>query len=146
MRLSTRSTYGVRMMALLASGYGGGPILLKAVAERENISEKYLSQIVIPLRSAGLLRSVRGAHGGYTLGREPNKITVREIVEVLEGGLDLVDPRSEESASVQPTDRVIWRVWKRAAAEIGSVFEGVTLAEIVAQGRAESSAQDMYEI
>lgn len=134
------------MMALLATVYGGGPILLKEVAERENISEKYLSQIVIPLRSAGLLRSVRGAHGGYALGREPSQITVREIVEVLEGGLDLVDPRNEKGASVQPTDRVIWRIWRRAAAEVGSVFESVTLGEIVAQGKTESSTPNMYDI
>lgn len=65
MKLSTRSGYGVRMMSDLADHYDLGPIFLKDIAKREDVSEKYLSLIVIPLRSAGLIQSTRGAHGGY---------------------------------------------------------------------------------
>ncbi len=139
MRLSTRSTYGVRMMALLATSHGGGPILLKEVAERGRISEKYLSQIVIPLRSAGLLRSVRGAHGGYALGREPKQITVREIVELLEGGLELVDPQEEGNASQQATDRAVWKLWKRLSSGLMQSLDSVTLDDLVAEADADGS-------
>jgi len=146
MRLSTRSTYGVRMMALLATSHGGGPVLLKEVAEREKISEKYLSQIVIPLRSAGLLRSVRGAHGGYALAREPGQITVREIVELLEGGLGLVDPQKERSEPAQPTDRTIMKVWKRLSDVLVQTLDGVTLGDIVAQTNEDAHAHGTYSI
>ena len=85
MRTSTRSRYGVRLMLELALSHGKGPIFLKDIARRQEISDKYLSQIIIPLKSAGLVSSHRGAHGGYVLQREPARITIREIVEVLEG-------------------------------------------------------------
>ncbi len=146
MKLSTRSTYGVRMMALLATSHGGGPVLLKEVAGREKISEKYLSQIVIPLRSAGLLRSVRGAHGGYALAREPGEITVREIVEVLEGGLDLVDPQEERREPPQATDRAIAGMWKRLTEVMVQTLDHVTLSDIVALANEEANAHGTYSI
>jgi len=146
MKLSTRSTYGVRMMALLATSHGRGPVLLKEVAERERISEKYLSQIVIPLRSAGLLRSVRGAHGGYALAREPGQITVREIVEVLEGGLDLVDPQEERDEPPQATDRTISRMWKRLSGEMVRTLDSITLGDIVVQANEDAHTHGTYSI
>jgi Rrf2 family protein len=75
----------------LALKHGKGPIFLKEVSRSQEISEKYLGQIVMPLKAAGLVKSFRGAHGGYTLQRDPDKITVREIVATLEGDLNLVE-------------------------------------------------------
>ncbi|MFA5284396.1 MAG: Rrf2 family transcriptional regulator, partial [Smithellaceae bacterium] len=91
MKLSTRTRYGVRLMTVLAQNYGKGPVFLKDIAKGENISEKYLSLIIIPLRGVGLINSVRGAHGGYNLSKEPSQITLKEIVDVLEGDCSLVD-------------------------------------------------------
>ena len=69
MKLSTRARYGVRLMLALAKNYGQGSVFLREVAKSEEISEKYLSQIIIPLRGTGLVSSSRGVHGGYTLSK-----------------------------------------------------------------------------
>jgi len=90
MKLSTRARYGVRLMLALAKNYGQGSVFLREVAKSEEISEKYLSQIIIPLRGAGLVSSSRGVHGGYTLSKSPAEITLQQIVEPLEGNC-LVD-------------------------------------------------------
>src|SRR4030067_739218 len=91
MKLSTRSRYGVRLMLALGVKSNQGPIFLKDIARSEEISEKYLSQIIIPLKAKGLVSTFRGAHGGYILARRASEIRLREIVEPLEGDLCLVD-------------------------------------------------------
>ena len=80
MKITTRSRYGVRLMLELAGNYGKGQVLLKDIARNEGISEKYLSLIIIPLRTAGLVQSTRGAHGGYSLAKPPGEITLKDIV------------------------------------------------------------------
>ena len=84
MRLSTRSRYGLRFMCDLALYYGEGVMLLKDIARSTGISEKYLSNLAIPLKGAGLINSVRGSHGGYKLTRGPEKVTVKEIYDEIQ--------------------------------------------------------------
>ena len=131
MKLSTRSRYGVRMMADLADNYGKNPVFLKDIAKREDISEKYLSIIVIPLRSSGLIQSTRGAHGGYTLARCPEEITVQDIFDALEGKICLVDcvnnPNDCPRVGICPT-RDIWSV---LGEKIRETLKSVTLADLV---------------
>lgn len=91
MRISTRGRYGTRLMVDLAQHYANGPIPLADIAKRQDLSAKYLEQLIILLKGAGLIRSVRGRSGGYMLAREPGKISVGEIVETLEGKLAVVD-------------------------------------------------------
>ena len=82
-------------MVALALNYGQGSALLKDIARREGISEKYLGQIIIPLKASGLVVSHRGAHGGYALARAPEGITVKDVVEAIEGAIapvPCVDP------------------------------------------------------
>lgn len=146
MRLSTRSRYGVRMMATLALRHGHGPVLLREISDRERISEKYLSQIVIPLRSALLVHSVRGARGGYALAREPDEITLREIVEVLEGGLDLASNDVDETRGITPAGAVIRGVWKQLAADMARSLEEITLEEIVRRVQEKGAGPVMYNI
>jgi Rrf2 family protein len=80
MKLSTKSRYGTRLMLDMAQHYHDGPIHLAGVAKRQGISVKYLEQIIIPLKRANYILSVRGPKGGHTLARPPEKITVGEIV------------------------------------------------------------------
>ena len=102
MKLSTRSRYGVRLMAALACAYGNKPVFLKNIASSEEISEKYLSLIVISLRTAGLVKSRRGARGGYS-GKNPEEISLRNIIEALEGEIVLVECiKTILSATVHP--------------------------------------------
>lgn len=91
MKLSTRGRYGTRLMVDLAQNYADGPIPLADIAKRQDLSVKYLEQLIIPLKAAGLIRSVRGRRGGYTLSRKPAKISVGQIIDTVEGDLSLVD-------------------------------------------------------
>jgi len=131
MKLSTRSRYGVRMMADLAENFGKKPVFLKDIAKREEISEKYLSIIVIPLRGAGLIQSTRGAHGGYTLAKRPEEISVQDIFDALEGKICLVDcvdnPKECPRVGICPT-RDIWSV---LGEKIRETLNSVTLADLV---------------
>ena len=131
MRLSTRGRYGTRLMVALAHHYGEGPIPLGEIAKRQDLSVRYLEQLIIPLKAAGLIRSVRGAKGGYTLARKPIKISVGQILEIVEGNFALVDcvayPEICERSPECPT-RDIW-------AEMTNLLEknlfSMTLQEIL---------------
>lgn len=98
MKLSTKGRYGLKAMYDLALNYGDEPVSLKSIAERQGISENYLEQLMANLRKAGLVRSIRGAYGGYLLSREPSKITVGDVLRALEGPIGLVDCVLEQDA------------------------------------------------
>ncbi len=91
MQISTKSRYGLRAMVELALSYGDGPVSLREISENQEISDKYLEQIVPHLKTEGFLRSVRGAGGGYELTKPPEEITILHILQTLEGPLALVD-------------------------------------------------------
>ena len=111
MRLSTRGRYGTRLMVDLAEHYADGPIPLAEIARRQDLSVKYLEQLIILLKRAGLIRSTRGRRGGYMLAQRPEKISVGQVIEVLEGKLAVVDcvtdPELCERSPDCPT-RGIW--------------------------------------
>jgi len=111
MRLSTRGRYGTRLMVDLAQHYANGPVPLAEIAKRQDLSAKYLEQLIILLKGAGLIRSVRGRRGGYMLARKPEEISVGEIVETLEGKLSVVDCVSEPELcyrAIECPTRYIW--------------------------------------
>jgi len=91
MKLSTRGRYSSRLMLELALQYGKGPILLRDVSVSQEISIKYLSQLLIPLKVGNLIRSARGAHGGYFLSRPPEDIKLSEIITAVEGSVSPVE-------------------------------------------------------
>ncbi|MEJ2233104.1 MAG: Rrf2 family transcriptional regulator [Syntrophobacterales bacterium] len=125
MKISTRGRYGTRMMLDLAAHHDQGPTPLREIAKRQDLSVKYLEQLIIPLKAAGYIRSVRGARGGYTLARKPDKISVGQIIKVLEGGLSLVDcvedPRICEREKNCPTRDIWLRMSERLMEELASL-------------------------
>lgn len=125
MKISTRGRYGTRMMLDLAAHHDQGPTPLREIAKRQDLSVKYLEQLIIPLKAAGYIRSVRGARGGYTLARKPDKISVGQIIKVLEGGLSLVDcvedPRVCEREKNCPTRDIWLRMSDRLMEELSSL-------------------------
>jgi Rrf2 family protein len=131
MKLSSRARYGVRLMLDLARQYGQGSVYLREIAVREDISEKYLSQIIIPLRGGGLVRSIRGAHGGYTLAKPPAEITLREIVEPLEGGNCLVDCVKHPSTCSRVPTCATRDIWTMLGGKISEALDSVTLEQLV---------------
>lgn len=130
MKLSTRSRYGTRLLVDMARHFSQGPIHLSDIARRQGVSVKYLEQIIIPLKKAGLVQSVRGPKGGHQLARPPAEITVAEIVSVLEDGLNLVEcterPEVCERAEICPT-RI---VWAEATQAMLARLKSITLADL----------------
>lgn len=108
-----------------------GPVLLRDVASREDISMKYLSQIVIPLKNHGLIGSIRGARGGYFLTRHPDKITLKEIVEALEDSLVLVDCIQDAGLCDRITMCATRRLWKGMTDHMNRYLETVSLQDLV---------------
>ena len=105
MKISTKGRYSVTALYELALRYGEGAVSLKSIATSQGLSENYLEQLMAPLRRAGIVKSVRGAQGGYMLARDPKEITIGEIITTVEGPIALVDCllTSAESAE-QPCD------------------------------------------
>lgn len=89
MRISTRARYGMQAMLALALDQGLAPLSIKQIAERQDLPEHYLEQLITPLRRAGLVQSARGAQGGYVLARAPGSISLFEIVEAVEGSFPI---------------------------------------------------------
>lgn len=131
MKLSTRGRYGVRLMMDLAIHCGAGPVLLKDIAQRQGISEKYLWQLINPLKTAGLVNSLRGAHGGYVLGRTADDISLREILQVLEGPLCLVDCVDDPSVCERSPSCVSRDIWGEASKNLLQTLAQTTLAGMV---------------
>ena len=131
MRLSTRSRYGTRLLLDLAQHYKKGPIQLGDIAKRQGLSVKYLEQIIIPLKKARYIKSVRGPKGGHTLTKSPEKITVAEIVTLLEDTHSLIECTEDttvcERANICPT-RLIW---KEASEAMFGKLQAITLADLV---------------
>lgn len=135
MKLSTRSRYGVRMLYELALNYGRETITLKEVARRQEMSEKYLSKLVIPLKAAKLVRSSRGAGGGYSLARSPSTITLLEIVELLEGEITSVDCVEDGGVCNRTSLCPAREVWCRLDRVVSDFLEAITLEEVVNSGK-----------
>ena len=131
MKLSTKTRYGVRLMVELGLNYGKKPIFLKDIAKAEEISEKYLSLIIIPLRGVGLVSSTRGVHGGYNLAKEPSQITLKEIVAVLEGDCSLVHCVKNPSSCSRVPMCAIHDIWVIISEKISETLSSITLDMLV---------------
>ena len=131
MKLSTRSRYGIHAMYDLARAGAGAPQSIKAIAERQRIPEAYLEQLVGPLRKSGLVKSVRGAQGGYLLARPPEEITVGQVVRSLEGDLNLVDCLAAEDACDRACSCATRIVWRKVNDGLNQIVDGITLKDII---------------
>ena len=146
MKLSTRGRYGVRLMLDLALHYGEGPVLLKDIAGRQGISEKYLWQLINPLKTVGLIGSTRGAHGGYVLARPPEEISLKEIVRVLEGSLCLVDCVENPAVCDRSQTCTSRDIWSEASNQISQILESMTLDKMVVKQRTKDQESIEYSI
>lgn len=133
MKLSTKGRYGLKAMFDLAIQYGNGPIPLKSIAERQQVSVHYLEQLIAGLRKSGLVKSVRGAQGGYMLAHGPSKITVGDIIRVLEGPLGPADcVLEDEPVSCDRADCCVTKVvWEKIRLGITEVVDSITLQDML---------------
>jgi Rrf2 family protein len=143
MRLSTRGRYGTRLMVDLAQHYAEGPVPLAEIAKRQDLSAKYLEQLIILLKGAGLIRSVRGRRGGYMLARRPEEISVGEIVETLEGKLSVVDCVLEPELCYRAVDCPTRDIWVGMTDMIKKQLFSLNLGTIIKQG---TPVDDMLQI
>lgn len=132
MKLSTKGRYGLKAMFQLAISENDGPVPLKQIAEKQNLSESYLEQLFSTLRKDGLLNSVRGAQGGYLLARAPEDITVGHILRSLEGELSPSDCIIEgEIDCERETICVTKNVWIKIKRSIDEVVDSITLRDMI---------------
>lgn len=147
MKLSTKARYGVRAMLTLALDYGKGAVPLRSVASRQAVSEKYLEHLMAVLKSAGLVRSVRGTHGGYCLARPPDQVDLREIVRTLEGSIAPVDCVDDPGLCDRADGCAARDVWKRMEQAISDVLGSTTLQDLVRhQAECERPSAATYQI
>ncbi len=145
MRLSTKTRYGLRILlqiALDCEGKRNSSVKGKTIAEKQDISEAYLEQIMIPLKSEGFVKTVRGCHGGYALNREPSQVSVLDLIELFEGRIQLVKcvggeegdcPRME----ICPTSGV----WNKFSEEIRALAAKISLQSIVEEAKSRGNPE-----
>ncbi len=132
MILSTKGRYGLRAMFVLAKNHGNGPTSLKQIAEVEDISVNYLEQLFLPLRRNHLIKSIRGAHGGYYLNDDPAKITVGQILKTLEGPILASECVNIDLVSCDQIDCCVTRtIWNRITEAVDDVIESITLQDML---------------
>lgn len=139
LKISTKGRYGLTVMIELARNYGEGPKSLKSIAEEKDLSAHYLEQIAAPLRNAGLIRSVRGAYGGYALTKEPTVIRAGDIIRVLEGPITPVEGIEEEEAAQQA-------LWMRIRDVVKEVLDTTTLQDLIKHDDEDIQKEYMFYI
>ena len=137
MRLSTKSRYGLRAMFDIAYNCGTAPTQIQDISRRQHISQRYLEQIFQSLKRGGLLKSKRGPQGGYMLAKEPQEITLQEIIQATEGDLLLVECSSKgrkKTGCEFDGVCVTQSVWQEAAAKLNDYFATITLKDLCGRG------------
>ena len=145
MRLSTRSTYGMRALVELALFSGHGPVSASLIASRQHLSVAYLEQLLHRLKKQGLVTSIRGPKGGYILAKDPTRVTMAEVVRILEGSSTVGN--SQRRSSVRAThrassqtrhaERVSQAVWHCVHGRLTASLDGVTLHDLCEEVRAQ---------
>lgn len=134
MRLTARSEYGLLALIELACRYGSGPVSVREIADRQGIPPKFLGQLFVALRKAGLVRASRGARGGFELGVDPADVSVLSVVEALEGPLSPTMCQSERGALCGRSGAcAAGAVWGDAASALRDVFASAMLADLAGE-------------
>jgi len=138
MKMSTRGRYSTRLMLELAMHFGQGPVLLKDISKSQDISLKYLGQLIIPLKIAGLIKSTRGSHGGYFLSRSPDKISLSEVVTAVEGPIAFSECVDSPDICYRSKTCVAREVWEKASRQFNETLDSITLADMLKRQEAKS--------
>ena len=150
MKVSTKSRYGVAAMLDIAQHCNDGPVALRNVAERQQVSEHYLEQLMSSLRNAGYVRSIRGAQGGYVLAKDPATITVGDIVRAMEGPIAPVDCLLAEKGPANPycgkSEQCVRRnIWLKMGESIASALDSISLASLCAELQPSNEVEERGE-
>jgi len=144
MKLSTRTRYGVRAILELAESAARKPLQLKTIAQHQEISLKYLEQLMAMLRSAGFVRSVRGSKGGYVLAKLPSQIKLSDVFNCLEGPVITAECVQNDNYCARSADCVAKQVWAQVQQAVTNVLESITLQDLV--DKAKDKKTSNYQI
>ncbi len=144
MKLSTRTRYGMRAVLELARNDGDRPMQLRNIAKHQEISLKYLEQLIAMLKTAGFVRSIRGSKGGYLLAKPADQIRLSEVFECLEGSVTTVECVVTASVCDRAADCVVRQVWVEVQESIHKVLNSLTMQDLV--NRAKDAANGDYQI
>jgi Rrf2 family protein len=148
MQISTKGRYGLRALVDMAQHENDGPVALRIIADRQDISESYLEQVFTVLRTAGLVKASRGAQGGYILGHPANQITSGQILKALEGPLSpvfCVDDSNPSNHCDRESICITRWFWLELRDVINNFLESVTLQDLAERAH-ESQCEPMYFI
>lgn len=148
MRFSTRTRYGVRALIDLGLYYKGKPVLVKEIAKRQGVSERYLEHIMLSLKKAGFLRSIKGGKGGYEFLKDPKEIRIKNVVEVLEGPIVPVECVGREEICDKSNSCVARELWCNVRDEILKILDSITLKELIERQKKKTGTKEeiFYEI
>ncbi|MCJ7673768.1 MAG: Rrf2 family transcriptional regulator [Sedimentisphaerales bacterium] len=144
MKLSTRTRYGVRAALELAESAARRPLQLKTIAQHQEISLKYLEQLMAMLRSAGFVRSIRGSKGGYVLAKLPSQIKLSDVFNCLEGPVITAECVQNDNYCARSADCVVKQVWAQVQQAVTNVLESITLQDLV--DKAKDKKTSNYQI
>ncbi|MEC4676793.1 MAG: Rrf2 family transcriptional regulator [Nitrospirota bacterium] len=131
LRLSTKGQYGVRAMFEIASGYNSGPITIRKISEKQDVSVSYLEQILNQLRKAEIIKSVKGPGGGYILADTPDKISIGRILRELEGPVAITSCLDPKEGCIRVEGCVTHLLWKSLGEKIESFLDHMTLKDLL---------------
>ena len=131
MKLSTRSRYGARILVDLARHNGQGPVQIGEISKRQDISVKYLEQLIRPLKQASMVTSVRGPKGGHLLAKKPEEITLGQIVRLFEGQSELVECISHPEKCSMSDDCQVRLAWKDATRVLYEKLDSTTISDLM---------------
>jgi Rrf2 family protein len=131
MKISTRTRYGIRAALELAENYNKGPLQLGTIAQRQDISVKYLEQIMAMLKSGNFIRSLRGPRGGYMLAKAPNQIKLSDVFDCLEGTVTTVECVKDKNYCARSVDCIAKQLWQQVHRAIRDVLQSVTLQDLL---------------
>jgi len=137
MKLSTRTRYGIRAILELAENDDKRPLQLRIIARHQDISIKYLEQLMAVLRSAGFVRSIRGAKGGYILAKPPNQIKLSDVFDCLEGYVTTVECVEDKKYCERAEDCIVRQVWMQVQEAIKNILQSITLQDLVNRDKEE---------
>ena len=143
MRLSTKSRYGLRILMQIAiDNHEGNAAQGKSISKKQEISEPYLEQIMIPLKNTGLVRTTRGCNGGYFLNKAPKDITILDVIELFEGKLNLVDCVAKRENCEREGQCVTREVWMALTDAMRDTLRNFTVAQLCDLHRKQQNTQD----
>ncbi len=143
MRLSTKSRYAIRALLDLAIYAEEGPVLVREIAEREDISVRYLEQLLLPLKAANLVRATRGANGGFMLAKKPAEINLREVIQITEGTTAFTECADDSALCPRSDTCLLLDVWKEVTQAANQVLESTSLEALKNKAKAQFASHQV---